>query len=211
VTDVFEWWRRLAAVFSLFGGVLYVISRIPPSWYGYASGDSYVFDPTVFSPIWIERELMPMLALVGTIGLICGFGALVYRDWEANRLFRVSGVLSVAGVSTFILGLYGPELLAPANTQVGPISGLAGLALALWGGLLLLVGGPLVAYSYIKADRARLGWSLLGFVPAGVILGALVPGGFGQLISTVPLLFLAGVMAWELEFGRAITVEVTGS
>lgn len=208
---MFERWRRLAAVSSLLGGVLYVISRIPPAWYGYASGDSYVFDPALFSPIWIERELMPLLALVGTIGLICGLGALVYRDWASNRLFRVSGVLSVVGASMYIAGLYGPELIAPANTEVGPISGLAGLALALWGALLLLVGGPLVAYSYIKAERDRLGWSLVGFVPAGIILAYLFQGGFGQLISSVPLLVLAGMMAWELEMKRPVTVDDPGS
>lgn len=208
---MFEQWRRLAAGCSLLGGVLYVVSRIPPAWYGYSSGDSYVFNPAVFSPIWIERELMPMLALVGTIGLICALGALVYRDWAANRVFRVAGVLSIVGASSFIAGLYGPELLAPANTQVGPVSGLAGLALALWGVLLLLVGGPILAYSYIKAGRDRLGWSLVGFVPAGVVLGYLFQGGFGGFISSTPLLVVAGIMAWELEIKRAITVDEADS
>ena len=204
-----ERWRRVTAVGSVLGASLSVVSRLPPAWYGSRPTDSYVFDPALFSPLWVERVLMPMLALVGTIGLIGGLVALVSRDWGSNRLQTVGGALSVLGAISVVAGLYGPELVAPANTPVGPVSGLAGFALSAWGGLLLLLGGPLLAYSYIRAARGRLGWTLLGFVPAGVILDYLFLGGFGDVVSTAPVIVLGVAIAWDLEFRRALPAADT--
>ncbi|MFW5900308.1 MAG: hypothetical protein ACOCTH_00855, partial [Halodesulfurarchaeum sp.] len=135
--------------------------------------------------------------------------ALVYRDWGANRLQTVGGALSVLGAISLVAGLYGPNLVVPANTPVGPINGLAGFALAAWGGLLLVIGGPLLAYSYVRADRGRLGWTLLGFVPAGIILDYLFLGGLGDFVSTVPVLVLGVAIFWDLEFRRALPAEDT--
>ena len=206
-----ESWRRGAALAAVVGASLYVVSSIPPTWYGSTPTDSYVFDPALFSPLWLERELLPLFALVGTLGLIGGLVALVYRDWGSNRSQTIGGALSVLGAISFVAGLYGPDLVAPANTPVGPVSGLAGFALAAWGGLLLLVGGPLLAYSYIRADRGRLGWTMLGFVPAGAVLEYLFLAGFGDFVSTIPVLVLGVAIAWDLEFRRALPAGDTDS
>lgn len=191
-------WRNLGAGITVTGGLLLFIGSMPPTWFGYEQGDSYLFDPAVFSPIWIERVLLPVLVLVGSVGLLIGIAGLVYRDWQESRLLRWAGPTSIVGAIALLAGIYGPDLLTTADTTVGPIPALAGLALAIWGLLLLLVGGPLLAYAYLRIEKRRLGWALLSFIPAGILLGWVFPEGLGELAGAVPWLVLAFVIAMEL-------------
>ena len=191
-------WRWTVAGITLLGGGLAVISSVPGAWYGYIPGDSYVFDPVRFSPLWIQRTLLPLFSLAAGFGLLVGVGALVYRDWAHRRLHRVGGTATVLGGLTLLCGLYGPEFLTPHGTPVGVVASLAALALLLWGGVLLLVGGPLLAYSYLRAGRVWLGWTLLGTLPVVLLLGALLPGWIGDLGSSMPILVLGIVIGRDL-------------
>ncbi|MDZ7850414.1 MAG: hypothetical protein U5K70_06260 [Halodesulfurarchaeum sp.] len=191
-------WQNVAGVCALVGGGLVVVSSIPPAWYGVEPTDSYLFDPAVFSPLWTERMLMPLLSLGALVGLLVGVGALVYRDWSVSRTLRVGGSLAVLGGTTLAVGLYGPEFVSPAGTPVGPVAGIAGFALLVWGGLLLLVGGPLLAYSYLRAGRRWLAGTILGVVPMMLLIGSLFPGGIADLGSSIPAFVLGVVIARDL-------------
>lgn len=194
----------MAALSSVLGGVLAILSTLPPAWYGVEPTDSYVFDPAVFSPLWIERVLIPVLFLGALSGLLVGVGALVSRDWTTTRSLRVGGSLAVLGGATLGVGLYGPDLFTPAGTPVGPIAGLAGFALLVWGGLLLLVGAPLLAYAYLQAGRRWLGGAMLGLVPAMLFIGALFSGPIADFAGSIPLLVLGVLIARDLAFREPV-------
>lgn len=190
----------MAALSSVLGGGLATISSVPPGWYGVEPTDSYVFDPAFLSPLWIERTLVPVLFLGALLGLLVGVGTLVYRDWETTRWLRVGGSLAVLGGATLGVGLYGPDLVTPAGTPAGPIAGLAGFVLLVWGGFLVLVGGPLLAYAYLKAGRRWLGGAMLGLVPAMLFVGALFSDPLVDFAGSIPLFVLGAMIARDLAF-----------
>lgn len=193
-----ERWRRITGALSLVGGGLAVVSSIPPGWYGAEPTDSYLFDPTVFSPLWIERTVMPVFEFGALVGLLVGISALVYRDWSVSRSLRVGGSLAMLGGATLGLGVSGPDFVTPAGMPVGPIPALVGFALMVWGGVLLLVGGPLLAVSYYRAGRRWLGATFLGVVPVMLLLGFLLPGHIGDFGRSIPLFVFGVVVARDL-------------
>lgn len=203
-----ERWQTAGGVTALIGSGLLFVSSIPAGWYGYEPTDSYVFDPALGSPLWIKRELLPLLAFLGTVALLVGVGTVVYRDWETSRSLNWGGSLSLLGGVGYLAGLYGPDLVGPQGAPAGPVPELAGFALMLWGGLLLLIGGPLLAYAYLTAGRRRLGWTLLAFIPAGIVLGTVLPGWLGELGGALPALFIGGALAWDLYFRPPLSREV---
>jgi hypothetical protein len=193
--------RSLAVVVSLIGGLCLFLAGVPPGWYGYEPGVSYVFDPAVGSPLWIERVLVPVLSILGTVGLLGGIAAVVRREWGTNRLIRWAGTATVLGGVAATVGLYGPDLLGPPGMPEGPLAVLSGLAVALWGAILLLVGGPLLAYGLLGAGIRRLSWTLLAVVPGSILLSILLPGDRGAFLAALPWLALGSVLAWELWIG----------
>ncbi|MFP4530366.1 MAG: hypothetical protein ACLFNC_03655 [Halodesulfurarchaeum sp.] len=197
-------WRWVAGLSSVLGGVLAILSSVPPGWYGVEPTDSYVFDPAMFSPLWIERTLVPLLFLGALVGLLVGVGALVYRDWTTTRSHRVGGSLAILGGATLAVGRYGPDLVTPAGTPVGPIAGLVGFALLLWSGLLLLIGVPLLAVAYFRAGRPWLAGTMLAVVPAMLFVGSLVPGPVADLAGSLPLFVLGVVIARDLAFLESV-------
>ena len=192
--------QTAGAVGAAMGGLALFLSALPPAWYGATPGDSYVFDPPPFSPLWIDRVLLPSLAVLGTVGLLVGLGTLLRRDWQLGSLLRWSGGATLLGGSALIVGLYGPELVTPETTVV-PTTALAGLAIALWGLLLCLAGGPLLAFAYLRAGKRRLGWGLLAVVPAGLLFAWALPDPAGNLVGALAWVGLGGLLAWELWVG----------
>jgi hypothetical protein len=87
---------------------------------------------------------------------------------------------------------------------VGAVGSLAALTLLLWGGVLLLIGGTLFAYSALRAGQAWLGWTILGTLPAVFVLGAVLPGPIDGVGSSLPLALLGAVLARELLGGGQV-------
>ena len=188
------------AVGAALGGAGLLVSSIPSTWFGATSGDSYVFDPPPLSPLWIDRVLLPALALFGTVALLVGLAVLLRRDWRTGKLLRWSGVAALLGGASLTTGLYGPELVTTETTVV-PTTALAGLAIALWGLLLSLFGVPVLAFAYLRAGKRRLGWGLIAVVPGGLLFAWAVPAPVGDLIGALTWAVLGGLLAWELWVG----------
>jgi hypothetical protein len=199
--SVTDWFRSLTAIAAAIGGLCLFLAAVPPGWYGYEPGVSYVFDPAVGSPLWIERVVVPVLSIIGTVGLLGGIGAVVGREWGTDRLIRWAGTATVLGGVAVTVGLYAPDLLGPPGMPEGPLVVLSGLAVALWGAILLLVGGPLLAYGLLGAGLRRLGWTLLAVGPGAIILSILLPGDLGGFLAALPWLALGSVLGWELWIG----------
>jgi hypothetical protein len=199
--------RTVSAVGAALGGAALFVAAIPPAWFGAASGDSYVFDPPPFSPLWIDRVLLPALAMLGTLALLLALGVLLHRDWQTSRLLRWGGGLTLLGGLSVTVGLYGPELVS-AETTVVPTTALAGLALVLWGLLLSLGGVPLVALAYVRAGKRRFGLALVGLVPAGFLFAWALPAPVGALVGALVWAVVGGVLAWELWIGTPASEDL---
>ncbi len=200
-------WRNVGAAASVLGGGLLFVGSIPAGWYGSEPTVSYLFNPAFGSPLWIERVLMPFLEFLGTAALLLAVGTLVYRDWQTGRSVKWGGSITLFGGASFLIGLYGPDLLAPQGAPAGPIPELGGVVLFLWGGFLLLVGGLLLGVGYFRAGRRRLGVTLVGFLPAGILLGMALPAWIGELASSVPVVVLGAILAWELAVREPLSSE----
>lgn len=170
------------------GGVLSVIVSVPSSWYGLRPRDSYVFDPQPVSPMWIERELVPVLTVVAMVALLIGLLGLVLRDWST-----FGGVRRWGGVGS-ILGLGGLAVAVPVflyasrgSPGVGAIVVLGAFAVGAISALVLGLGLLLLGYGYRANNRERIGYALLGVVVAVPVLGFFVPSPYDSLLASLPV------------------------
>jgi len=74
--------NRHAGGVTLLGGLLALAASVPTRWFGRVPDDSYVFDPPRFSALWIERTVVPVVAVVAAVLLLAGLLALFRRDRE---------------------------------------------------------------------------------------------------------------------------------
>ena len=190
-------WSLLSGWASLLGGFLTVLVSIPPTWYGLEPPDSYVFDPPTLSPLWINRELMPVLAVVAVIGLLLGIVGLVGRDWSvagrARRWGGIGGVVAFSGLSITV-----PVLLysfRDAGEVLLPFVALAIGALSL---LVLVPSLILLAYGYWKTDRPRIGYAFAGLLIAVPVLGYITPWQMQSLVASIPIGVAWGIFGIEL-------------
>jgi hypothetical protein len=172
---------------SVLGAILAVLTNVPPAWYGLPETDAYLFDPAIFSPLWINRVLVPLLSVVATLGLLGGLVGLVARDWpvagRARRWGGVGGSVALAGftvaVPAFVYSMQdtGGTLLLPF---VGLVVGAASL-------LLFLPSVVLLSYGYVQTSRPRIGYAL-AVMPLGVVLlGYLVSGPEQSVAAAIPV------------------------
>lgn len=169
---------RVLGALSALGGVLASVATVPSEWYGVAPTDAHVFDPPAFSPMWIERTVVPTVAVLAGALLVLGAAALVVRDRAvAGRLRRWSGYAAVGGLGLFELGLVvsvasGPGIVSAGGT-VGPLVVVVAILLLFAG---LGLGIPaLVAtgVGYARTDRPTVGHALV----VGPLLSILVLAG----------------------------------
>jgi hypothetical protein len=195
---------RTAGLLGAVGGLLAILASLPSRWYGAVPGDSYVFDPPVFSPLWVERTIVPVLTVVAGALVVLGIVGLLRRDWAvAGRLRRWSGVAAVLGLVVFELGVVAFTVVSGATaagiddlTAIGgTLVGLAGLGLGAVLGLPALVA---LGVGYGRTDRPLVGYMLAGspLVAAGLAAGG--PAGFGTLPVAVPMGLALVVVGWEL-------------
>lgn len=195
--------RRGAGLALIAGGIGVAIVNVPSRWYGAGGGDSYVFDPPTFSPLWIERTAVPVASvLVGAL-LLAGFIGLVYRDWDGAGLVRKgAGVVTLVGLALLEVAQTGLWDRGTAATDA--LLGLLAVLGALLGGLLLVVGLVVLGASYARADARRLGYALVGgpalavvVVAVGIAGGISFASGYGVILPFVAVFVAAGYDLWS--------------
>lgn len=193
---------------SALGGVLAVVAAAPSRWYGVPDTDAYVFSPTAFSPLWVERTVMPVVAALAVVLLILGAGGLVARDLSiAGRLRRWSGYVAVVGLS-----LIGVVLLFDAATGGSLWTGSAGAGSVLTflvAFLVLLLGLALalpalvtLGVGYARTDRRTVGYALVAGPALSVLFSVSgwvgLPGAAKGLGIVVPFAAAFVVVGREL-------------
>ncbi|MFT4890340.1 MAG: hypothetical protein ACI9YT_001254 [Halobacteriales archaeon] len=191
-------WLRSFGGASILGGILTVLVSVPTSWYGLEPRDSYVFDPPPLSPLWINREVIPVLSVVAAIGLLLGVAGLVRRDWSvagrARRWGGVSVVVAFVGVTIAV-----PALLYSSRDPVGGVVlTLAGLGVGALSLLILVPSAILLAYGYLKTDRPRVGYAFVGLLVGVPVLGYVVPEPTKATVAALPIAVAWGVLGVEL-------------
>lgn len=192
------------------GAILAALAAVPTGWFGPRPTDSYVFDPPQFSALWIERTVIPVVAIAAAILLLAGLLSLLWRDREwMDRWQRWFAVIAVVGAAIVTLGtmlVFSAEetgtsdLNATINVLVGVVLGLLGATLSFSGLVAWGVG-------YIRNGRQRLGAALVAgpvvsslFVVVSLAAGlSLDP--FGGLVIILPLVLAALTVGSDL-WGR---------
>jgi len=198
---------RVVGAATTLGGLLTVVATVPTRWYGPRPTDSYVFDPPRFSALWIERTVVPVLAVVAALLILTGLLWVFRRDRERmarwQRWFAVVTVIgaAVGTLSTILFVSVGGRALADPTAALNALLG-AGLALL---ALLLLFPGLLAwGAGYLRDGRQRLGAALAGgpVVAVAVVVASVAldvgPGEFGALPVVVPVGVAVVVVGYDL-------------
>jgi hypothetical protein len=199
--------RHLTGGLAGLGGVLAAVAAIPTRWFGPVPTDSYVFDPPRFSALWIERAVVPWMAMLAAglclAGLLALFGR--DRDWMAkwHRWLAVVAVIgaAVGTLATILLVSTAGGGTADPTVALNAIVG-AGFALL---ALALLVPGLLSwGVGYVRSGRPLLGGVLVGapalslaLLTANVAFG-LAFGEFGSLPVVLPFSLAMVVLGRDL-------------
>lgn len=176
------------------GGVLSVIVSVPSSWYGLRPRDSYVFDPQPLSPMWIERELVPVLTVIALFCLTIGLLGLVLRDWSSfGRVRRWGGVGSILGLGGLSVAVPVFLYASRGNPGIGAIVVLGAFAGGAISALILALGLLLLGYGYRAQNRERIGYAFLGVLIAVPVLGFFAPSPYDSLLASIPV-----AIAWVI-------------
>lgn len=153
---------RFAGFASVLGGVLTLLVSVPPRWYGLGETDSYVFDPELLSPLWVNRTLVPALSGLAVIGLLAGLTVLVRRDWAAyGRLRRWSSVLALLGFYALSTAAIGGLVLAGNQSGTEVFTAIAVLVAGGFGILFFVPGSIGLGYGYLRAGKRTVGGGLV--------------------------------------------------
>lgn len=190
---------RAGAVAAALGALLFVLTNVPPEWFGATTGDSYVFQPPVFTPLWVERVVMPPLSVVAIVALAVGLGVLVGRDWPVGgRLRQGGGVVAVTGVGLLAVALGLLQSIDGAGPLSGVVGALGGLAVGLLGLLLAVPALLALGFGYTRTDRPTVGYALIAVVPLGLVMGVVLPEFAGAIPMALLVAAVWGVVAHEL-------------
>ena len=199
--------NRHAGDVTLLGGLLVLVAGVPTRWFGPVPDDSYVFDPPRFSALWIERTVVPVVAVVAAVLLLAGLLALFRRDrGQMARWQRWFAVVSVVGAAVGTLAAMLLVSVGPRGTAdpTGALNALLGAGLALLALLLLLPGLVAWGSGYLRAERPRLGAALAGgpvvalLVVAVNVAGGVEFGPVGSLPVVLPFALAIGVVGYDL-------------
>lgn len=197
---------RVLGAGTALGAALAVITAIPSRWYGAPTTDAYVFDPATFSPLWVQRTLVPVTTVLAVALLTGGVAGLVLRDRAvAGRARRWGGASAVGG-----LGLVAVTTVTLAAAEGGRSTAgmdsllvVVGLLIALVGAPLALAGLVAAGVGYARTPRPRVGYALVAgpsIAAAAAVAGlaGLLPTWVGFLPSSVPFAATFAVVGWEL-------------
>lgn len=195
---------RGLGVASVVGAVLAAVASVPSRWYGLRETDAYIFDPATFSPLWIERTLVPVASLVAIGLLACGLAGLLLRDRSvAGRLRRWGTGAAAVGLLLFEVPVLAFALTRNATSASGALVVLVAFLVGLVSVAVLLVGLLSSGVGYARTDRPLVGYALAG----GTVVTAVLTGvsttidlsGFGGfLLMIAPLLGPFAVVGHEL-------------
>lgn len=200
---------RLVGGLTALGGLLTVVATLPTRWYGPKPTDSYVFDPPQFSALWLERTVVPAVAVAAALLILTGLLWLFRRDRQRmarwQRWFAVVAVVgtAVGTLATVLLLSVGGRTADPTAA----LNALLGVGLALLAGLLLLPGLLAWGVGYLRADRRRLGAALAGgpVVAIAVVVASVAldvgAGSAGALPVVLPVGAAVMVIGYDLWVG----------
>lgn len=190
---------RGLGVASAIGGFLLVLASIPPGWYGVPSLNSYVFDPAIGSPLWIHRTVVPLLSILGVVGLFLGVLGLVRRDWAvAGRLRRWSGALTVVSLGGVTVSVPILSYVSFGDSGATSLAVLAGVVFAALSVIVLTPVLLLLGYAYTRTDRPHVGYVLIGVIVALPIASAVTPTTFGALGGALVVFGVGAVVGHDL-------------
>jgi len=196
--------NRAVGGLTALGGICTVVATIPTRWYGPRPTDSYVFDPPRFSALWIERTVVPVVAVGAALLMLVGLLALFRRDRERmarwQRWFAVVALVgaAVGTLATVLLVSTGGRATADPTAA---LNALLGAALALFGTVIVLPGSLAWGIGYLRAGRRRLGIALAGGPAAAVLIvaGSVVTDvEFGALPVVLPVALTGLVVGYDL-------------
>jgi hypothetical protein len=199
--------RRFVGALTALGGVLALVAAVPTRWFGPMPTDSYVFDPPRFSALWMERTVVPVLALAAVLLVTAGLLSLFRRDRDRMPRWQcwtaIVGLIgaSVGTLATVLLVTAGRGTMGdPTNT----LNTLLGAALALLAFALLVPGLLAWGAGYLRGDRPVLGGAVVGMLvlPVLVVAASVVldvgDGVAGALPVAVPVAAAVGVVGRDL-------------
>jgi len=197
-------WRRsyrIAGPLLALSAVCLLIAIAPLElWPTPRPGDSYVFNPPLFSGIWVQRTLRPALIITANALVLVGLSAVFRRDGASmSRLQRVFAFAGLVGTGLCLLG----TLLF---TTAGPNEiGRELTAFLIWALSFLLIFFGLIGWGagYVRSEKPRLGAALIG-APAltGVLFGLSLAGielpSMGRLLLIAPTSVMTLVVGYDL-------------
>jgi len=163
-------------------------------------GDSYVFDPPIFSGVWAERVAVPALTFGASVFIFAGLYSLYRRDRSVMpRWQRGTAQVTLFGTIAWVFGTTLVTTAGPNDIIGGVLGGVVAV-------LALVVTVPgLVAWGggYLRAGRTRLGVALAGApVLTALYVGVSLlgvdfdpPGG---LLLTAPTAVMAVLVGYDL-------------
>jgi hypothetical protein len=200
--------RRLLGSLSGLGGLLAVVATVPTNWFGPTPTDSYVFDPPRFSALWIERAVIPAVAVLAVLLCLTGLLALFARDRDGMpRWQRWLAVVTLigGGLGTLATVLLVSTVGGAGATPSGTLNALAGIAFALLASVLLLPGLLAWGAGYLRAGRTAVGVALVGapalsaLIVATSVVADVAFGNAGALPVVLP--FAAAMVAVGYDLG----------
>jgi hypothetical protein len=200
--------RRLLGSLSGLGGLLAVVATAPTGWFGPVPDDSYVFDPPRFSALWVERAVIPAVAVLAVLLCLTGLLALFARDRDGmprwQRWLAVVALIG-GGVGSLATVLLVSTVGGAGATPSGALNALAGLAFALLATVLLLPGLLAWGAGYLREGRPVVGVALVGAPALSVLIVAtsvvadVAFGNAGALPAVLP--FAAAMVAVGYDLG----------
>ena len=192
-------YTRILGLVATLGGLFLVISAVPPGWYGIPDLDSYVFDPGVGTPLWIHRNVLPSLAVLGVLGIFLGILGLVNRDWPAaGRLRRWSGVAALIGLGGLVITTplltYGTFGAAGTSS----LTALVGVAMGIVSVLVTTIALVVLGMSYLRTDRPQLGYALGGVVVVLPLVVYVAPDSMATFAASLPVAIAVAIVGHDL-------------
>jgi hypothetical protein len=202
---------RLTGALAVVGGLCLLVASVPSRFYTGPPTDSYIFDPPPFSGLWVQRVVIPVLAVLALLGVFAAVVGLLRRDRGEGRWHDVAGGLTVFGAAMLLFaGLLlagtgslsggSPDVIGALVVTVGALGGLLAALLA-------IVAGAVWGVGYLRRGRRRLGGTLVA-VPLGTLLLVALttfvelPIGAG-VVAVLPTVAGVGVIGVDLWQGPA--------
>lgn len=173
---------------AIAGGILTVLVQVPASWYGAEPRDSYLFHPPTLSPLWISRELVPILSALAVLGLLLGIVGIVRRDRPVSgRPRRWGGIGASIGFALLTLAVPMFQYSTGDSGEERIFLTLGAFGLGLLGLVFVVPSLASLAYGYTQTGRPRLGYAFAAVLVGVPVLSFLIPGPLDALAAALPI------------------------